>query len=179
MALGLGHERAAVGDFSEGVDIGLFKQHFGHVEVVQLGAAHFQVGVEDQAVDEHGVADEHHAAQIQQVQAGYLEGVKIDPGDHQRGEKRPAPHRQYRHAVQHAGGAQHQPGRAQFLRQAFDHQAHGQGDDADEYQVEEVEVPGLAGERQDDAEGRHDRDEGHRLPGEVLLAQVADDQVEQ
>ncbi|MCY1443617.1 hypothetical protein D9M71_600430 [compost metagenome] len=113
------------------------------------------------------------------MQAGYLEGVKIDPGDHQRGEKRPAPHRQYRHAVQHAGGAQHQPGRAQFLRQAFDHQAHGQGDDADEYQVEKVEVPGLAGKRQDDAEGRHDRDEGHRLPGEVLLAEVADDQVEQ
>ncbi|MNG29662.1 hypothetical protein D3C84_1151320 [compost metagenome] len=40
-------------------------------------------------------------------------------------------------------------------------------------------MPGLAGERQDDAEGRHDRDEGHRLPGEVLLAEVADDQVEQ
>ncbi|MNP39590.1 hypothetical protein D3C76_1331720 [compost metagenome] len=101
LALGLGHERAAVGDLGQHVDIRLVQQHLGHVEVVQLGLADAQVAVDHQAAEEHRIAEQHGGFEVVQVDVGAEERVEHGPGNGHGTEERPAPHRQYRHAVQH------------------------------------------------------------------------------
>lgn len=146
LPLGLGHEGAAVGDLGERVDVGLVEQHLGQVEVVQLGLAHLQVAVDHQAAEEHRVGQQHRAFEVIDVDPRVVERVEHRPADRQCAEERPAPHRQYRHRVEYDGHPQYQPHRAQLDRDALDDQAHAQGDDGHEQQVEHVEVMAATGE---------------------------------
>ncbi|MNN46951.1 hypothetical protein D3C81_1613530 [compost metagenome] len=81
LLLRFGHERAAVGDFGQGVDVGLLQQYLGQVKVVQLGLADLQVAVADQAAEKHRVADQHGAFDRVGLHAGVVERAEHHPGD--------------------------------------------------------------------------------------------------
>jgi hypothetical protein len=80
--------------------------------------------------------------------------------------------------VQHGRDGQHQPHRAHGDGYAFDDQAQPQGDHRHEQQVEYIEVLAAAGEAEYHGEAAEQGQEDRRAPGEVLVAEVADDQVE-
>ncbi|MCY1420316.1 hypothetical protein D9M71_359310 [compost metagenome] len=107
-----GHERAPVGDFGQGIDIGLVEQQPGHAKVVQFRLAHGEVAVDDQAGQEGDVADGHGATELPHIDIFGIEGVEDGPSDDQGGEERPAPQWQYRGAVEDGRGGEGQPRRA-------------------------------------------------------------------
>ncbi|MNF44264.1 hypothetical protein D3C81_633020 [compost metagenome] len=82
-----GHERTAIGDFGEGVDVGLVQQQPGHDEVVELGLVQRQEAVEGQAADKCRVTEGHHAPQFKLFDTGVVEGIEKPPGHQLRGKE--------------------------------------------------------------------------------------------
>ncbi|MNF89901.1 hypothetical protein D3C84_724460 [compost metagenome] len=87
LLIGAGHERAAIGDFREGVDVGPFQQQLGHDVVIELGLAQGEEAVDGQCTDECRVTERQHSTQFSRFDACVVKGVEKQPGDDLCGEE--------------------------------------------------------------------------------------------
>ncbi|MCY1454270.1 hypothetical protein D9M71_713220 [compost metagenome] len=159
LLVGLCHERTAVGDFRQRVNVRLVQQQFGHDEIVEFGFTQRHETVEGQCANECRIAEGHHALEFLRFDPAVVEGIEECPGDDLRGEERPATERQHRGGKQRGRCRQQQPGRLVVFGHTFDQQARAQGDGEDEHQVQPLEIPGAAGKQQNDDQDREDTNE--------------------